>query len=167
MCIRDRDNTIDKHAASAPSGSAKMPICLDDVDTSFLTAPAGKQQHTSHTPIGTTQKNPMGAFLNSGDGDEVEIVDESTEAENLLQRALDRSFDETNVGGSVFNVDTEQEEDSDMTTKATARVNYLLDNPDKALQLTSMLIAKKKRQNKETDSPAVNAMIDKFMPKPN
>ena len=159
------NNTINTHEVAAPTISAEMPACLDDVnaDTSFFTAPAGRQ-HPSRTPIASTQKNPMKAVMH-GDDDDVEIVqnDEDKTTFALYNRALARSFDETNVGGPVINVDTGEEEDSQATIDATSRVHYMLDKPEKALQLTSMFQAKMKRENKVADSPAVNAMIDKFM----
>ena len=63
-----------------------------------------------------------------------------------------------------YNVDTGVQEVVDTKDRAIKRVNMILDNRERAEQLTELLVDEVARKTKQVvDSPAVNKMFDKFM----
>ena len=105
------------------------------------------------------------AAMGTGFGEENDEDNENALAEevsNLVDRALQRSFDDSDTNNQVFNVDSNEPEMSESAKNATARVNYLMENELKAHQLTSMLLKGSASKNQVVDSPAVCRMIDQF-----
>ena len=66
---------------------------------------------------------------------------------------------------SVINVDTGEDEEieTEGAEVACRRANMILDQREKATHLTHMFLNRAARNNQTVDSPAVNAMLDRFI----
>ena len=115
------------------------PASLSKVNMNFLTQSTAAKP----TPVDSaTQNNPMKEIYDltdspSDDEDRNHIL----AVESLLDRALERSFDES---ASSFLDDSAGDDD---TEAAVSRVGMITDNRDKALELTSLLVCRAKKNN--------------------
>jgi hypothetical protein len=115
------------------------------------------------TPINPSIQNVPSTALDFDD-DEVQAFGKSSYIDNLLERSLARSFEETNVASSIIYVETGVEEQNDVSTRAKKRVIMILDQRQKVEQLTELFIDEVAKKTKTVvDSPAVNKMLDRFM----
>ena len=150
------DATIDmldqKPATKLPS----KPKELESVDMGFM---------TNNTPINRSiQNNPSAAFASGGElDDDLVQLEKGAYINDLIERCLARSFTETNVASKVYNVDSNEEETDDTRDKAIKRVNMILDNREKAEQLTELFVDEVQKTKAAVNSPALNKMLDNFM----
>ena len=129
-----------------------MPKCLEGIDTSFFTNNAEKRL----TPITRRiQNHPMSAIDLLDDSDDDEVDSKLVLVQELVERSLKRSFDETGAGDVVVNVNTGKDEHGTTPIAAIKRVNMITDDPANALGLTKMLVEKAEETNRTVDSPAV------------
>ena len=90
-------------------------------------------------------------------------VAEANEADNLLHCVFDRSFEESDVYDVVYNIETGEEESSGKQDRAKARVHMIMDQREKAHQLTSALIRRREAHAQPLPkSPEVCKMLDRF-----
>ena len=102
----------------------------------------------------------MGAIDLCGSGNESgEANEKMAYVQELVERALNRSFGETGAAEIVTNVDTGEDERNEKPAAAIKRVNMITEYPDKVHRLTEMFVEK---SNGIVDSPAVNKMLDMF-----
>ena len=128
------------------------PSALTNTNLNFLTQ---SQAATGPTPINSAiQKKPMAAInLRDSDEEDNHRVRHECIVENLVDRALERSF-----GDSMSSFDNDGSDD-DYTAAAVNRVSMITDKREKALELTSLFVSKK---GNEVDSPQVCRMLDTF-----
>ena len=114
------------------------------------------------TPVDSaTQNNPMKEIYDLTDSpSDDEDWNHILAVESLLDRALERSFDES---ASSFLDDSAGDDD---TEAAVSRVGMITDNRDKALELTSLLVRRAKKNNTKLTSPQVCRMLDTFNKEP-
>ena len=150
------DGTIEIHEQCDTSNfrNAELPDCMDDIDTSFLTdsTPSPKSNNANNDVV----------LSDSSEGLSVAMA-EANEADNLLHRVFDRSFEESGVYDVVYNIETGEEESSGKRDRAKARVHMIMDQREKAHKLTSALIRKRESHAQPLPkSPEVCKMLDKF-----
>ena len=129
------DGTIEIHEQYDSSNfcNAKLPDCMDDIDTSFL---------TGSTPSPKSNDANVVVLSDSDERSGIAIA-EANEVDNLLHRAFDRSFEESGMYDVVYNIETGEEECSGKRDRAKARVHMIMDQREKAHQLTNALIRKR------------------------
>ena len=139
---------------SSRSTELPTPASLSNVNMNFLTQSTAAKP----TPVDSaTQNNPMKEIYDltdspSDDEDRNHIL----AVESLLDRALERSFDES---ASSFLDDSAGDDD---TEAAVSRVGMITDKRDKALELTSLLVRRAEKNNTQLTSPQVCRMLDTF-----
>ena len=127
---------------------------MDGIDTSFLT--------DSTPPSSKRNDADIVELSDSSERGSIAIA-EANEADNLLHRVFDCSFEESGVYDVVYNIETGEEESSGKRDRAKARVHMIMDQRNKAHQLTSALIRKRESHAQPLPkSPEVCRMLDKF-----
>jgi hypothetical protein len=81
-----------------------------------------------------------------------------TYTQQLVERALDRSFNETGAV-EVFNVDTGKTN----RQAAIRRMNMITENPGKVNHLVELYVERMQTADKKINSPSVNTMLDIFL----
>ena len=124
------------------------------MNTNFLT----QSTTANSTPVhAATQNNPMKEIYDLVDSDsDDEDRNHFLIVENLLDRALEKSFDE-----SVPSFSGDSAKDAD-TEVAVSRVGMITDKREKALELTSLLVRRAEKNQVEINSPQVCRMLDTF-----
>lgn len=151
--IQTLDSTLNTVRSAQPPATATKPPALNNVDTAFIDTPIA--------PV--IQSNPAAAFSNDDeDSGLLDVYGKEAYIDELLERALARSFDETGVAESVFNVDTGKEETNDIKARAERRVHFIIDDRGKAHQLTELFVDRAATEKFEVNSPSVNKMLDQF-----